>query len=91
MEEDCGGFIVKLFKDRFSEEELQKMGLNERQIKAVLYVKEREKITNAEYQEINKVSRRTATRDITELVESFKIIEQTGSVGAGSYYKLIAP
>jgi len=91
LEEDCGGFIVKLFKDRFSEEELQKMGLNERQIKAVLYVKEREKITNAEYQEINKVSRRTATRDITELVESFKIIEQTGSVGAGSYYKLIAP
>jgi len=91
MEEDCGGFIVKLFKDRFSEEELQKLGLNERQIKAVLYVKEKGKITNAEYQDINSVSRRTATRDITELVENFKMIEQTGSVGAGSYYKLIAP
>ena len=91
MEEDCGGFIVKLFNDRFSEEELQKLGLNERQIKAVLYVKEKGKITNAEYQDINSVSRRTATRDITELVENFKMIEQTGSVGAGSYYKLIAP
>jgi ATP-dependent DNA helicase RecG len=38
---DGGGFIVKLFKDRFSKEELQKIGLNDRQIKAVLYVKER--------------------------------------------------
>jgi len=28
---------------------------------------------------------------ITELVENFKMIEQIGSVGAGSYYKLIAP
>ena len=91
MEEDGGGFRVTLFKDRFSEEELQKLDLNERQIKAVLYVKEKGKITNAEYQEINSVSRRTATRDITELVENFKMIEQIGSVGAGSSYKLIAP
>jgi len=28
------------------------MGLNERQIRAVMYVKERGKITNKEYQEI---------------------------------------
>ena len=43
------------------------------------------------YQGINNVSRRTATRDITELIENFKMIEQVGSVGAGSYYRLIAP
>jgi ATP-dependent DNA helicase RecG len=91
MNEKEGGFIVTLFKDRFSEEQLQQLDLNDRQIKAVLYVIAKGKITNAEYQEINNVSRRTATRDITELVENFKIIEQTGSVGAGSYYKLIAP
>jgi ATP-dependent DNA helicase RecG len=36
-----GGFLVTLFKDRFSEEELQKSRLNDRQIKAVLYVKEK--------------------------------------------------
>jgi ATP-dependent DNA helicase RecG len=91
MNEKEGGFIVTLFKDRFSEEQLQQLGLNDRQIKAVLYVIEKGKITNAEYQEMNNVSRRTATRDITELAENFKIIEQTGSAGAGSYYKLIAP
>jgi ATP-dependent DNA helicase RecG len=60
LEEDGGGFIVKLFKDRFSPEELQKLGLNERQIKAVLYVNDKGKITTGEYQELNKVAERTA-------------------------------
>ena len=39
-----GGFMVKLFKDRFSKEQLEKLGLNERQIKAVLYVKKKEEL-----------------------------------------------
>ena len=43
------------------------MGLNERQILAVLYVKEKGKITNKEYQNNFSVSRQTATRDLTEL------------------------
>ena len=90
MNEKEGGFIVTLFKDKFIEEELKKLGLNERQIKAVLYVKEKGKITNGEYQEINDVSRRTATRDLLDLVEKFTILVQEG-VGAGSFYKLIAP
>ena len=58
FEEDCGGFIVTLFKDKFTVEELQKLGLNERQIKAVLYVKEKGRITSVEYQEISNVSKR---------------------------------
>jgi ATP-dependent DNA helicase RecG len=91
MSEKEGGFVVTLFKDRFSVEQLQQLGLNERQVKAILYTKEYGKITNAEYQEINNISRRTATRDIAELVDKFKILGQTGSTGAGSYYKLIAP
>lgn len=36
--------MVKLFKDRFSKEQLEKLGLNERQIKAVLYVKKKEEL-----------------------------------------------
>lgn len=90
MKEDGGGFIVKLFKDRFSEEELQKIGLNARQIKAVRYVKERGKITNSEYQEINETSERTASRDIAELIHK-NVLEQSGSFGAGSIYQLITP
>jgi ATP-dependent DNA helicase RecG len=67
MEEKWGGFIVTLFKERFSVEELQKMGLNERQVKAVVYVKEKGKITNSEYQTLNEISERTASRELEEL------------------------
>ena len=90
IEEDGGGLIVRLFKERFAEEELQKMGLNERQIKAVLYVKEKGRITNSEYQEVNIISERTASREISELVKA-EILEQVGSFGAGSSYKIITP
>ncbi|MDR3245061.1 MAG: transcriptional regulator, partial [Prevotellaceae bacterium] len=78
----------KLLKDRFSEEELQKLGLNERQIKAVLYVKENGVITNGEYQKINEVSRRWTTIKLTDLVN--KNIFNNIDYGAGSYYELIA-
>jgi ATP-dependent DNA helicase RecG len=88
LEEDMGGFMVKLFKDRFSKEQLEKLGLNDRQMKAVEYIKTKGKITNAEYQEINNVSKRTATNDLSELVEQYKLLNNTG-FGAGSYYELI--
>ena len=89
LEEDGGGFIVKLFKDRFSEEELQKLGLNDRQIKAVLYAKEKGKITNAAYQTINNCSRNTASSELNDLV--IKSILQSSEIkGAGAYYQLIA-
>jgi ATP-dependent DNA helicase RecG len=65
------GFWVTLFKDNFSEEQLQQLELNERQIKAVLYVKEKGKITNSEYMEINAdITDRTALRDLDSLVEN---------------------
>jgi ATP-dependent DNA helicase RecG len=75
LEEDGGGFMVKLFKDRFTEEQLQKLGLNDRQIKAVLYVKEKGKITNSEYQTINNVTEQTALRDIKALIENAVFIK----------------
>ncbi|WP_193391176.1 hypothetical protein [Candidatus Symbiothrix dinenymphae] len=64
------------------------MGLNERQIKAVLYVKEKRKITNSEYQELNEVSKRTATNELTELSDSHQILRNIGH-GAGSYFEII--
>jgi len=88
IEEDCGGLIVRLFKDRFSEEQLKELGLNDRQVKAVLYVKEKGKITNSEYQTLNSVSKRTATNDLSELVDKYKLVSNVG-FGAGSFYELI--
>lgn len=63
-----GGFVVEFYKDIYTEEYLAKLGLNERQIRAVMYVKEKGKITNKEYQGICNISKATATRDLTELV-----------------------
>ncbi|MCA6496027.1 MAG: DeoR family transcriptional regulator, partial [Chitinophagaceae bacterium] len=87
MKEEFGGVMITLFKERFTEEQLRKMGLNERQVKAVLFVLENGKITNKEYQEKFGVSRMTATRDLTELVEK-SILKSSDTKGAGSYYEL---
>ena len=87
MKEEDGGFMVTLFKDRFSEEQLQQLGLNERQIKTVLHVKEKGKITNSEYQKINDCSRATASRDLTELVQK-DILLFNDIAGAGANYQL---
>jgi ATP-dependent DNA helicase RecG len=85
-----GGFLVTIFKDNLTEEQLVKLRLNARQVKAVLYVKEKGRITNKEYQSINETSERTASREIAELVKT-DILEQAGSFGAGSFYKLKTP
>ncbi|OGD13716.1 hypothetical protein A2V47_00445 [Candidatus Atribacteria bacterium RBG_19FT_COMBO_35_14] len=74
-------------KDYYTEERLKEMGLNNRQIKAVIYVKEKGKITNKEYQEINNCSRNTASNDLRRLVES-DILKESGVKGAGSYYNI---
>jgi ATP-dependent DNA helicase RecG len=87
LKEDQGGFLSKIFKDRFTEDQLRKMGLNDRQIEAVKYVKKNGKITNKEYQGNLKVSRITATRDLTELVAK-NILRSSETKGAGSYYVL---
>ncbi len=88
MEEDGGGFIVRLFKDNLTEDQLSKLGLNERQIRAVLYIKENGSITNREYQEINQISNRTATYDLKDLVENFSLLKMSGA-GVGTFYELM--
>ena len=86
MKELDGGFIITLFKDNLTSELLANLGLNERQIKAVLFVKEKGKITNSEYQTLNEVSDRTALRDIEELTEKGILIKEGEK--KGTYYKL---
>jgi len=88
---DMSGFFVHFVKDNVNERFLKSLDLSDRQIKAVLYAKEKGKITNSGYQTLNAVSKTTATRDLTELVEKFKILKRTGDIGAGTYYRLIGP
>ncbi|NDA62834.1 MAG: transcriptional regulator [Chitinophagia bacterium] len=82
-----GGFSITLFKDNISPEKLSKLGLNDRQVKAVLILKEKGKITNKEYQEINETTERTASRDLSDLAEK-GIIKSSGLKGAGAFYTL---
>jgi len=60
---------VAFYKDKWNEKHLHGLGLNERQIKAVMYVKEQGKITNSDYQRLNNVSERTALRDLDDLIK----------------------
>ena len=76
---ESSGFWVVFRKDLFNEEDLQAKGLNPRQIKAIMYVKEKGKITNKEYQEINQVSKRTANTDLSELVHKYNIFQPKGA------------
>jgi ATP-dependent DNA helicase RecG len=87
--EEYGVFKTVLYKSKWNEEKLKKMELNDRQINVISYLREKEKITNKEYQELNEISRATATRDLQELVEK-KILEQLGIKGQGTFYRLIA-
>lgn len=87
LKEEQGGFLSKIFKDRFTEDLLKKIGLNDRQIKAVLYTKKYGEITNSKYQEVANVSKATATRDIKELEEK-GLIKNIGTKGSSAIYKL---
>ena len=69
FKQEFGGFSVYFYKDIYTEENLRKMGLNERQIKVVMYVKEKGKITNKEYREITGLSDEGARIDLNNLVE----------------------
>lgn len=60
--------------------------MNQRQIKAVLFLKEKGKITNKEYQEINNTLDRTALRDLEKLLE-IDIIQKVGEK-KGTYYEI---
>lgn len=78
---------VEFRKDIYNEKYLQSLNLNDRQVKAVLFAKEKGKITNSEYQTLNDCSRNTASNDLTELVDK-DLLKPSGQKGAGAFYTL---
>jgi ATP-dependent DNA helicase RecG len=83
---EASDFLVEFRKDIYNEEYFMSLGLNERQIKGVVYTKEKGKITNAEYQELNDTSSRTAVRDLVALVNNGILIMKGQK--KGSFYEL---
>ena len=78
---------VTFYKDKWNEENLRKLGFNQKQIKAVKYVKQNDEITNKEHQEINDCSQNTAANDLGDLTRE-PILKQSGKKGAGSYHAI---
>ena len=82
-----GGILVTLFKDKYSTEQLKSLGLSERQIAAVEFVKKNKKITSKDYQLLTGLSRETTSRDLKILVDN-GVFKDSGAKGAGAFYEL---
>lgn len=80
-------FRAILPRDYLTEQILHRMGLNERQVKAVIFIKEYGKITNMEYKKNFGLKKRQATDDLKEL-EVKGVVEKVGTTGRGTYYIL---
>jgi len=82
-----GEFRAIIARDVLTENVLMKLNLNERQMRAVKYVKEKGQITNKIYQELTGVSKPTSTRDLRELTKK-SVLEKYGATGKGTAYRL---
>lgn len=79
-----GEFTITLWRDWLTPEVLAGYNLNERQIKALNFLRAEDRITSGKYQELTGVSRQTATRDLDDLVKK-GIFAQRGE-RRGAYY-----
>lgn len=82
-----GGIEVTFLKDIYTEENLRKYGLEDRHIKALLFTKEKGRITNSQYQELFNISKRTVSNDLQLLIDQ-KLLRRMGTTGKGTYYIL---
>ena len=88
FKEEFGGFAVYFYKDIYADNILRKLGLNNRQLEAVKYIKERGDINLSNFKKlIQNVSEKTLYRDLQELV-SKKILREIGEK-KGRKYELI--
>lgn len=88
IEISSGGISVtiskKINRDRI---ESRYSHLNDRQIRATEYVREKGSITNREYQKLNDVTSKTSLRDLSKMCE-LQILVIKGK-GSGTFYKLL--
>ncbi len=82
-----GGILVTLFKENVITRNIKLSDLNTRQIAAIEYLKLNDKITNSDYQKLNKVSDTTANRDINKLL-SLEIFKKSFDKGSATFYEL---
>jgi ATP-dependent DNA helicase RecG len=84
FEERQAALWVTFRKDTLTEEHLRAIGLNERQVQAMLFVKEQGRITNHTYRQLNQVSNKTAYLELNELAEK-GVLRREGTGKAVGY------
>ena len=82
-----GSFVITLWRDWLTGEVLAKLSLNVRQLKVIRYLKTHGVITNSSYQLEFKASKRTASRDLDEMLAK-GILARVGTTGKGVHYRL---
>lgn len=69
FEQRGGSFVTTLWRDWMTQDMLAGYNLNERQMKVIIYLKIHQNITNTIYQSEFTSSKRTASRDLDEMME----------------------
>jgi predicted HTH transcriptional regulator len=82
--QDGGQFVQTLWRDWLTDAVMDELSLNDRQRKAVAFVKTNGRITNTEYQRVTGATRKTSTRDLADLVERH-ILQRVGALKATHY------
>lgn len=88
INEITGGLLFTIYKDISSKKYITQLSLNKRQLKTMVFMKEYGRVTNTEYQKLFNISKATATRDLTELVEKYGLLNKKGGTGIGTSYEL---
>ncbi len=86
FEEISGSLVVMFRKSKLTEEYLKKLGLNERQEKAIKYLKDNDTIKTKKYMEINEVSDKTAYLELNDLLKKDVLFRE--GKGRTTIYKL---
>jgi len=82
-----GSFVITLWKDWLTDDALDAIGLNDRQHKAVVFLRMHGKMSNADYRQVSGTTKKTATRDLDNLVGK-GIVERQGTRGPSVQYVL---
>ena len=85
--QDGDQFVLRLWRNWPTTEILARLDLNERQRLAITHLKVNRRIGNVEYQRLTAATRKTATRDLDDLVGK-GLVERVGTTGRGVYYVL---
>jgi len=80
-------FVVTLWRDWLTGAFLATLAVNERQKQALLHVKTAGRLTNAEYQRVTGSTKKTATRDLEDLIAQ-GVLQRVGTTGRGTHYVL---